>query len=78
MPLYTHKLERNGITFRADLSEESGGCVEQVFAFDASGNGLGQLHGAMFPSSNLGSASREEYTRVMLASVADNYFRESK
>lgn len=76
MTAYSAELTRNGIRFRADMYEDGPVCIEQVHAFDVeTGEGLGQPHGAMFDTSNLGSANRDEYVRVMLASVVGEYFR---
>ena len=48
----------------AKLREESSECTEVVFY-----NGE-QIHKATFPSKNLGCASRSEYLKSMVASVA--------
>lgn len=74
--LYKALTERNGIKFRADMVETRSTCTEQVHAFDAKTSaGLGMIHGASFETKALGEADRAEYTRVMLFSAVDAYFR---
>lgn len=57
---YEMRFETNYI---AKLRESNGVCDEIVFF-----NGQ-QIHKATFPANNLGSASRGEYLRCMVASI---------
>ena len=70
MRMYHATTARKGVRYAAVLHTwEDGNAAEYVTRFDDMGGRL--IHEAEFPMSNLGSASRNEYTRVMLASVAD-------
>lgn len=60
---------RGGVPYTATVSVFDGVVTEFVTRHGPMGGVL--VHEADFPESCLGTASRDEYTRVMLASVAD-------
>ena len=70
MKMYHVTTTRNGVRYAAFLHTwDDGNAVEYVTRFDDMGGRV--IHDAEFPVRNLGTASRDEYTRVMLASIAD-------
>lgn len=81
MKLHQATLTHKGITYSADLmvgedtapGRRDAECMEVVYEHRAMGRHI--VHEKSFPLSNLGTASRDEYTRVMLASVAGKHAR---
>lgn len=73
MATHYASLSRNGRAFRAELHVNGSTCAECVMLANDMGSTV--IHEAQFPLSNLGAASRDEYTRVMLSSIADQFFR---
>lgn len=67
---YEMRLDANGNSYIAKLSEQNGQCREIVFA-----NGL-QIHYAEFPASNLGDANRGGYLDAMAHSIVAKHKRE--
>lgn len=67
------KVERRGYRFVATLYVTGGECSEFVRLYAHGGSE--QIHWAEFPLRNLGDADRDEYTRVMCASIADEWMR---
>lgn len=74
--VYEASTERAGYRFVATMWESGGTCYEEVWRH-AHGERMRE-HQASFDSGNLGNASREEYVRVMCASVADAWIRKHK
>ncbi len=75
MKTYRASLTHKGATYTAALviEPETGLCLESVVKHcDMGGR---EIHSASFPESNLGTASRDEYARVMLASIAEAHAR---
>ena len=70
----TASVDRDGLTFRADLLIAPDYCLETVEVYDGDII-IDTAHTASFATSNLGRADKGEYTRVMCASVADAWLR---
>jgi hypothetical protein len=65
-----HKIRLDGLYYHARLWDEGNGhYYESVSCNDLC------IHSATFPAPNLGSASRDEYCRVMAASIAEGHNR---
>ena len=62
---YQHKLRYKGKEYVGEMTEYADVCEELVYE---DGN---FLYRQEFPRSNLGAASRDEYVRVMTASIAE-------
>ena len=75
MTEYTAEITKRGVRFTAFLNEAGKTCSEYVRAYNPDGSEIGVVHQATFAASNLATAKRTEYCRVMLASIADSYFR---
>lgn len=69
-------IRQNGMIFRATLFAGTEECMERVTILKG-GKRLERIHESVFPTSNLGSASRDEYARVMCASVVDQWMRDN-
>lgn len=73
--LYTAKVTKNGEVFHATLDTSLTEYVEYV---QRQAGGVWEVvHTAQFPARSLGGASRAEYTSVMCASIAAQWFRDS-
>ena len=68
---YAMRLDTNGHSYIAKLTERDGICREVVFA-----DGV-QIHFAEFEASCLGSANRGNYLEAMTASIAAKHKREA-
>lgn len=66
MEIFTTTQFVNGTPYKAQMIEDMGECTEIVKRY-----GHTVIHEATFPSSNLGQANRNEYVRVMLASIGE-------
>ena len=75
MTTYTHEVTINGITYAGIVTEDrdAGMASETVTA-----SGYGIVHSAEFHARYLGLASRDEYVRVMTASIAKSHQRAMK
>jgi len=71
---YEADVTKNGVHFRATVCVGTEECMEKV-AMREPGKRARYIHEATFPPSNLGTASKNEYARVMCASIADQWFR---
>lgn len=70
MNMKTHDLTRNGVTWRGTLSETGTMVSETVSRVEADGS-LTEIHDTWFNAKLLGDADRDEYLRVMTASVVE-------
>jgi hypothetical protein len=68
---YEMRINANGRSYIAKLSEQSGLCREIVFADGT------QIHYAEFPSASLGAARRSDYLEAMANSIAAKDKREA-
>ena len=75
MTAYTHEVTINGTTYAGSVTEDRD---TRMVSETVTASGHGAVHSAEFHARYLGLASRDEYARVMTASIAEGHQRAMK
>jgi hypothetical protein len=75
MTTYTHEVTINGVTYVGSVTEDRDA---RMVAETVTTSEHGVVHAADFHARYLGLASRDEYARVMTASIAEGHQRAMK